>query len=283
MIEPGTIQTATVMEKQQKSYLLNLGTHHVRLPEEEAVDDLNIGDSINVFIYTDKAGKPAATMRLPEATAASYGWADVAAVVPALGVFVNLHLPKDILVPKDDLPFMQDVWPQPNDQLYVILSKDKQGRLLARPAKENVILEQSISASKDMLNEHVTGRVYRAGKVGSFIWTDGQVRAFLHHQERRAEPRMGEEIEARVIDVKDDGTINISQRPDKLESMDEDAHAILLHLSRHRGEIPFSDKSDPEAIQETFHISKAAFKRAVGRLMKRGLIEQTKSGTIRTK
>lgn len=56
--------------------------------------------------------------------------------------------------------------------------------------------------------------------------------------------------------------------------MDEDADMILARLEESNGVIPFSDKSDPEDIRATFHISKAAFKRALGKLMKERKIEQ---------
>ncbi|MFD2704552.1 CvfB family protein [Salibacterium lacus] len=279
----GIIATAYVSRKQQNGYLVEVEGAALELPAAQAVRSLSAGEHTDIFIYTDKKGQPAATMHLPEVTANTYGWAAAAEVVPELGVFVDLNLPHDILVPKDDLPFMKNVWPEAGDHLYVILSTDKQGRLLARTAGEETMLETAAPAPESLINHNLTGWVYRAGKAGSFIRTENGHRAFLHPTQRMKEPRMGERVEVRVVDVKEDGTINVSMFPAAAESMDKDAHAIMLHLSRNRGEIPFSDKSSPEDIQNTFQISKAAFKRAVGQLLKQGLIEQTDQGTIRTK
>ena len=50
------------------------------------------------------------------------------------------------------------------------------------------------------------------------------------------------------------------------------------------GELPFTDKSDSEVIREELGLSKNAFKRAVGRLLKAGEIEiREKSIAIRKK
>ncbi|RSL33345.1 hypothetical protein D7Z54_10245 [Salibacterium salarium] len=283
MIKPGTIQTWTVEQENRDTFKLIQQDKSLDLPFRDVTRPLNVGEEVEVFIYTNKEGKPLATMNLPEVTMDNYGWASVVNIVPSLGVFVDIGLPKDLLVPKDDLPYLREVWPQVDDSLYISLTQDKQGRLFARLATEDVIMDQSSYAPNNLKNESITGYVYRAGKVGSFIWTMDKYRAFLHDSERGREPRVGEKVEARVIDVKEDGTINVSFRPNKMESMDKDSHAILLKLSRNQGEIPFSDKSDPEDIEEAFHISKAAFKRAVGRLMKQDLVEQTKDGTIKMK
>jgi predicted RNA-binding protein (virulence factor B family) len=49
--------------------------------------------------------------------------------------------------------------------------------------------------------------------------------------------------------------------------MDEDAEAVFEKIHEDfEGELPFDDKADPEKIREVFGLSKAAFKRAVGRL-----------------
>ncbi|MFI3209373.1 MAG: RNA-binding protein, partial [Eubacteriales bacterium] len=55
--------------------------------------------------------------------------------------------------------------------------------------------------------------------------------------------------------------------------MDKDAELIWKALEARGGELPFTDKADPELIKREFAMSKNAFKRAVGRLLKAGKIE----------
>ena len=54
--------------------------------------------------------------------------------------------------------------------------------------------------------------------------------------------------------------------------MDEDSSLILEKIKLNGGRLPFNDKADPELIKEYFDMSKNAFKRGVGRLLKEGKI-----------
>ena len=57
--------------------------------------------------------------------------------------------------------------------------------------------------------------------------------------------------------------------------MDVDASHIMEAIESYDGELPFNDKAKPSVIEAEFQMSKAAFKRAVGRLLKQGRIEIT--------
>lgn len=208
-----------------------------------------------------------------------YDWVEVKEVIPDLGVFVDIGIKKEILVSKDDLPLFKSVWPEKGDRLYVTLGEDRKGRLLAIPAKEDALLDEMEAAPENLYQQPIAGRVYHTSKEGAAIFTEGNHRGFIHRTERKQEPRLGEWVKGRVIEVKEDGSVNVSLRPLKQHSIGDDAEAIVAHLEKNDGVIPFSDKSDPEDIRATFQISKAAFKRALGRLMKEGKIEQNHGNT----
>lgn len=270
----GTIHTMTVIETIDDGYRLKKGTDEVFLRLEEVDSPLQNGQLIDVFLFTNRQGKMEATMKHPRIVKGTFGWAEVVEVFDHLGVFVDIGIKKDILVSKDDLPPLTTVWPTKGDQLYVTLDEDYKGRLLAIPATEDDVYFEREIASQGAMHENITGRVYRASKEGTAIVTDEGYRGFIHYTERKREPRLGELVRGRIIDVKDDGTVNVSLIPLKQHSMIEDAEEILTHLKEHDGVIPFSDRSDPEDIRATFNISKSAFKRALGKLMKDGKIEQ---------
>ncbi|MFU0789881.1 CvfB family protein [Virgibacillus proomii] len=270
----GTIQSLTVDRIIDTGYVLTFETNEVLLHHQEADQELQPNQEVSVFLYLDKKGKTVATTKLPHVQMDVYGWSIVKQVTPNLGVFVDIGTTKEILVSKDDLPLYEKVWPQTDDKLFVTLGRDRKGRLLAIPATEQVIFSRIEPAPESLLNASISGTVYRTNREGSAIITPEHYRGFIHYTERKKEPRLGEYIQGRVIDVKDDGTLNVSLRPLKRESIQEDADQILEHLKANDGVIPFDDKSDPEDIRATFHISKAAFKRAIGRLMKEGKVEQ---------
>ncbi|MGP4038586.1 CvfB family protein [Gracilibacillus sp. D59] len=267
----GTIQTLEVLRKIDTGYVLE---NDILLHHNETDSELEAEQSVDVFIYQDKKGQTVATTQLPTIQIDAYGWAEVVEVLPHLGVFVNIGTSKEILVSKDDLPLFENVWPAVGDKLYVTLGKDRKGRLLAIPATEGIFEREFELAPDDLLNSTISGRIYRTDREGAVCITDEGYRGFIHHTERKEEPRLGELVKGRVIEVKHDGTLNVSLRPLKQHSMGEDADAILARLEESDGVIPFSDKSDPENIRDTFNISKAAFKRALGKLMKERKIEQ---------
>lgn len=60
--------------------------------------------------------------------------------------------------------------------------------------------------------------------------------------------------------------------------MNEDASFILSCLEKSQGFLPFNDKSAPDDIKQRFHMSKNAFKRAIGHLLKENLITIEKDG-----
>ncbi|WP_339316488.1 S1-like domain-containing RNA-binding protein [Oceanobacillus sp. FSL W7-1304] len=270
----GKVQTMTVSRKIDTGYVLEKNGQEALLHHNEANHTYDEGREIDVFLYNDKKGNIAATATLPSVQMDVYDWAEVVEVIPKLGAFVNIGIAKEMLVSVDDLPLFEAVWPNPGDKLFITLGKDQNGRLLAIPATEGVIAREIELAPEELYNQPISGTVYHTSKEGSAIITEDDYRGFIHHTERKEEPRLGEFVHGRVIDVKEDGTLNVSLRPLKQDSIGEDATSILAHLEENNGVIPFNDKSDPEDIRGTFRISKAAFKRALGKLLKEGKVEQ---------
>ena len=275
----GTIQTMTVLRKIDTGYVLQKEMDEALLHYNEAENELEENETVDVFLYNDKKGNVTATTVLPSVQMDAYDWAEVVEVIPKLGAFVHIGIAKEMLVSVDDLPLYEDVWPKAGDKLLVTLGKDQNGRLLAIPATEGVIARVIELAPEDLLNKPISGWVYFTSREGTAIITADDYRGFIHHTERKEEPRLGELVQGRVIEVKEDGTLNVSLRPLKQDSLDEDADAITNHLQANDGMIPFNDKSDPEDIRGTFNMSKAAFKRALGRLMKQGKVEQREGNT----
>src|SRR5699024_5760255 len=275
----GTIQTMTVLRKIDTGYVLQKDTSEALLHHNETEDELQTDQEIDVFLYQDKKEQAIATTKLPHVQMDVYDWTEVVEVIPDLGAFVDIGTGKDMLVSSDDLPLFEDVWPKKEDMLYVTLGRDQKGRLLAIPATEGVFAREFELAPEHLFNAPIQGHVYLTGREGAAMITKENYRGFIHHTASKQEPRIRQLIQGRVTKVKEDDTINVSLRPLKQHSMREDADAILELLEESDGMIPFSNKSDPEDIRGTFNISKAAFKRALGMLMKENKIEQRDGNT----
>ncbi|HIV74001.1 MAG TPA: hypothetical protein H9895_02850 [Candidatus Pseudogracilibacillus intestinigallinarum] len=269
----GTIHAMHVLGQLENDdkYVVQKGRTEALLQTEKSYDP---GDLVDVFVYKNEQKKFMATDQIPPVIVGTYGWVDVVDVIPHLGAFISIGVGEDILVFKEDLPAFKSVWPEREDKLFVTLKADSKDRLLAIPAKESYFQDMFQFANDVDLNEQVTGRVIRVDREGAVIYTDDGYRGFIHNTEREKEPRLGQSVTGRIIEVKEDGSLNISLLPMKHERLDDDAEKILAYLTEVGGEMDFWDKSDAEAIKRTFHMSKSAFKRALGRLMKHGKITQ---------
>ncbi|MFC5613486.1 CvfB family protein [Metabacillus niabensis] len=276
---PGKQEVVTVDEKVDFGYFLTDGKDRVLLHNNEVIGEIEVGDEIEVFFGVDAQDRLYATMKKPYITEDTYAWVEVVDVIDDMGAFVDIGLSKDALVAKDHLPYLREVWPEKGDKLYCTLKVSKNGRFFARLATEEIVGPELKQADRSLFNKEITGVVYRMIVAGSFILTEEGYKGFIHSSQRTIEPRLGEKVTGRVIDVKEDGTVNVSLLPRKQDAMGVDAEKIYAYMDQRGGAMPFTDKSDPEDIKERFNLSKAAFKRALGHLMKQGRVYQENGWT----
>lgn len=279
----GQVTNLTVARVAAFGYFLTDGNEDVLLHKNETKQEYEIDESIDVFLYTDSQGRLSASTFIPEISVGKYGWVKVTDTNPGLGVFLDIGIQKDILLGVQDLPVHRSVWPAIGDMVYMTLRADRNYLLYARLASDQVIQSISTEATSQEFNKNVQGYIYRTAKVGSWIYTLEGFKGFIHESQRLKEPRLGEKVEGRVVDVKVDGTINVSLLARKEESLDQDAERIYEYLMSRNGAMPYTDKSTPEDIQDRFQLSKGAFKRALGTLMKQGKVYQDDSWTYEKK
>ncbi len=280
-LQAGTIQELLVdREVSPHGYFLRAGERDVLLHYSEKLGEIKPGDRIRVFLYHDTEDRLTATMREPKLLYGELGLLEVADVHPVLGCFLDIGLSRHVLMPQSELPEYPDVRPQVGDQVYAVLLTDKQGRLLAYPAGERDLEAHVFRAPAAWKNQQVEAIVYNPLKNAAFAICQGGVLGFgafgmIHESERVRPLRMGETVQARVAHVREDGRVNLSMRPLKQQGRDEDAERLLAYLrERPNGAMPYSDETPADVIVQRFQISKSAFKRALGKLMKEGLIMQ---------
>ena len=265
----GEIVKLQVKEQDGSKWILSYDGMDISLNASEAPEEMEVGGTIEAFLFVDRRGNLSATTQLPSIQKGTYGWARVIKVVDREGVFVDIGTSKDVQVKEDDLPKIKELWPAVGDHLYMTLRTDKDGELFGRLATEDRVEELYIDAPTTLFNQNLQARAYRLLPVGTFLLSVPEnYRIFVHESERLNEPRLGEDLTVRVIDVKEDGSLNGSLLPRRHERLGDDAESIFRYLNDVGGKMPFTDKSSPDEIQEMFSMSKAAFKRALGKLMK---------------
>lgn len=270
----GTIQTMRVEEIKEHHSIVSLQGMKKILPHTEATKQIAVGEFIEVFILKDKV-----TMHIPKLTVDLFEWVTVSKVEHET-IYVDIGSTDLVPIANTDLPAFTSVWPEEGARLYVTMKCNRQGDLFVVPAKERQFTHLINDASDIELNDRISGYVIRTAREGTVILSEHGYRGFIHQSERTKEPRLGELVTARVIEVKEDGTLNMSLKPLAYERIDYDAEVILDYLNENNKEMDFTDRSKPEEIRQTFHMSKSAFKRALGRLMRQRKIEQREGKTF---
>lgn len=271
----GSIEFLEVTGLQGSTYLLKgPNGEQVKLNHSEINDDdeLEIGEEYSFFIYPNRSGELFATQNMPEITKDKYDFAKVLKT-DRDGARIDVGLPREVLVPWEDLPKVKSLWPVAGDYLLVTLRIDRENQMFGRLASESIVDKMYSPVNDDHLqNELIEARPYRVLRIGSFLLSNDGHKIFVHESERKAEPRLGELVSVRIIGHNDKGELNGSFLPLAHERLDDDGQVVFDLLVEYDGELPFWDKSSPEAIKEVFNMSKGSFKRAIGHLYKQKII-----------
>ncbi|MDM7644853.1 S1 RNA-binding domain-containing protein [Lactococcus lactis] len=276
----GQTISAIIVEESERFYFLQKGEDLLRLDKTEG--EHTVGDVVTGFVYVDKDDHRRLTTLEQKATNEHYGWGTVTAVRKDLGAFVDTGLPgKDVVVSLDDLPLEKDQWPKVGDQLYVKLIIDRKERIWCHLAWHEDFWNLAGPGYDNMQNQDLRAIVYRNKESGTFVYLpDNNMLGFIHPNERFSVPRVGQELQVRVIGFrKEDRSLNLSAKPRAYEMLDADSQMILAYLQSMGGKMAFNDKSNPDEIKATFGISKGQFKKALGGLMKAKKIKQSPEGT----
>lgn len=260
----GEKQVLTVVKVVDFGVYLGSDEERVLLPKKQVPEGIEAGDPVEVFLYKDSSDRMIATTKEPKITLGQLAVLEVADV-GRIGAFLDWGLEKDLLLPFKE----QTVKAEKGDRCLVSLYVDKSGRLCATMKVYPLLQTDSPYKKNDM----VRGTVYEISReFGVFVAVDNKYSALIPRREVYGRMFIGQQIEARVTDVKADGKLDLSVRGRIPEQMDEDARIIMERISKNGGFLPFTDKAEPERIKAEFGMSKAAFKRAAGRLLKQGRI-----------
>lgn len=261
----GKKQTLSVVKKTEFGVYLGSNEDKVLLPRKQVPEGTEVGDKVEVFLYKDSKDRIIATTNEPKIMLEEVKLLKVKDTGP-IGAFLDWGLEKDLF-----LPFKQQTAKvKKGDECLVSLYVDKSGRLCATMKVYNK-LDRHSPYKKD---DKVTGIIYEKSlNFGLFVAVDGRYSALIPKREAAGKYKVGDRIEARVTAVKPDGKLDLSVREKAFIQMDADARAVMDKLEANGGEIPFTDKADPELIRAELGFGKNAFKRAVGRLLKEGRIE----------
>jgi len=270
-MELGEYNTLEVLRDAEHGYYLgDEEGNDVLIPMKWVPDDIEIGGTLEVFVYKDSYDRPIATTMTPLGTVGDFVAAKVKQVTKA-GAFVDWGLEKDLLIPYKEQPMERLVEGQ---EVLVFIYLDEVTDRIAATTRLHLVLENEELDIKE--GDEVEIKIWKKTDLGYSVAVNDEFLALLPHLEVFQEIKIGETRNAfvkRIKKGKDGNLIDVSLRKFVGEMVEPDAQLILDRLKKEGGFMPFNDKSSPEEIKANFKMSKKAFKRAVGNLYKKRLIK----------
>ena len=278
----GDVVTMKVVRVGEMGAFLDGGTgdtnDDILLLKLQQTEEVKVGDSVKVYLYLDPSKRLTASMKLPKMREGQLGYVRVLSVTRD-GGFVDIGAERGVF-----LPYSQMRGHVSEGQLvWVKLYRDKSGRPAVTMRVEDDMVRASKPAEGIKVGDSVTGTIYNILPEGFFIFTTQRFIAFLHRSEvPGGRLDFGQQVTCRVTYIREDGRINVSMRLQKENAMIADAQDIYDFLQKRNGSMPYCDSTPLEIIKQKFGISKAAFKRALGHLMKEGKVRQEDGWTYLT-
>lgn len=275
MINVATVQTlyvektveygAYLVSEEDKDVPVPSKDKHVLLPKKQVPDTASKGQAIEVFVYLDSEDRMIATTTIPKVTLHKTAKLSVSDV-GKIGAFLDWGLEKDLF-----LPFAEQTRKvKKGEDVLVSVYLDKSGRIAAT-MKVYPYLETGAPYGKDA---NVTGTVYEiSDNFGAFVAIDDKYQGLIPKRELYGKVSIGDVINARVVNVRDDGKINLSIREKSYIQIESDAKSLLEIIKSYDGVLPFTEKADAEVIKRETGMSKNQFKKAVGNLYKNRIID----------
>lgn len=269
----GEINTLEVKYKSDIGYTLkNKFDNEVLLPFNQTTKEFEIGETVDVFILLDSKKRLVASYNTPVIMVDNPGFVKVTNVIKGLGIFIDNNVLKDPLVSCDDLPLDEEIWPIIGDTVLCKL-KATPTQLIAKlitPEEAKGMFKPANTLNKF---DKVNAIVLKNGSEGVNLITLEGHNIFVYYKHRRRNYRIGEEVVVTINNVCDNNNYNGTLLSSKVPLMQEDADIILEYLNDNDGVMNITAKTSVEKIESTFNMSKAAFKRALGGLYKKRIIE----------
>ena len=269
MLEVGRKQKLIIVKRQDFGVYLAEETdapreERVLLPRTQVPEGARIGGVIEVFLYRDSEDRLIATTREPRLCLGGIALLQVREVTK-IGAFLDWGLEKDLFLPYRE----QTRKVRAGEHVLAALYTDKSGRLCATMKLYPYLSTRAPYA----IGDEVRGRVYEISRnFGVFVAVEDLYSGLIPQREAQAHFTPGEVLNLRVTGIREDGKLTVSARKKSYQQIGDDAEQVLEIMRERGGILPFDDKASPEQIAEVFGISKAAFKRAVGHLLKEELI-----------
>jgi predicted RNA-binding protein (virulence factor B family) len=273
MLIPGHYYTLTVSrDTDHGQYLVDDDGDEILLPRRYVTPRIGPGDPVEVFVYTDSEDRPVATTERPLLLAGEAAWLE-AVDKTFHGAFFDWGLSgKNLFMPVRNTVGRIDVGKKYVVYMYVdTVSNRLTATTKLNPFIRNDEIALAPGAEVDLL-------VAQTHPLGYRVIVDNRHWGMIYSNQIFAPINLGDRLKGYVVRITEDNRIDISLQKQGFDEVKDAAEKLLELLRERGGTLPVGDKSDPEAVQRHTRMSKKVFKRAVGTLLKQGVITAGPTG-----
>ncbi len=262
-INIGEINTLKIERDTDYGYFLEAKDEsEVLLPNVYVMEDeMPMGSLLDVFVYTDSEDRPVATTKMPYAKLGEYGYFTVVDY-KSYGAFVNWGLPKDLFVP---LSQQKEYFTIGKKYLLRVCLDEQTGRLYGTQKIGKYFNRVMKGLHPNKVLEVI---VLAKTPLGYKVIADNQYEGMLFDNEIFEPIKIGDRKQTYIKTVRKDGKLDLSLQPiGKQVLQGETQRVVMAKLEEAGGKLPFTYKSDADAIQKQFGMSKKNFKRTLTELL----------------
>jgi len=244
------------------NYLIDDKNNEVLLPDDHDGDAIELGEVIDVFIYLNSDDQYVATTKIPYIQLNQFAYLQVKEV-NKVGAFMDIGLPKDLLVPYAEQTEEMFVG---NGYLVFMFLDEETNRLVGSCKENEFVFNDEIDIAQ---GDEVEALLYRKSDIGMNVIVNNLYKGLIFKSDIHKNIKAGGKVKAYVKNVREDGKIDLLLEPlGYKKSIETTTEIILTKVKESNGQLFLTDKSTPEEIKQQLGISKKAFKRGIGSLYK---------------
>ena len=253
------LKLEALKETPQGIYLITDEEQEILLPNKYVPSSLEIGDEIEVFIYTDSEDRPIATTLDPKIKMNQFAFLKVVDV-NKYGAFLDWGMEKDLLLPFSEQQFNVEA----TKRYLVYMYKDSLTNRLVATTKFGKFIKENKLTIKP--GEQVSLLVSGETDIGFKVIVNNKHYGMVFKNELFKPIKIGGQLKGYLQRVRSDNKLDITLNSAKLNDVEVLANEIYERLLKAGGSLPISDKSSPDTIKKEFQVSKKSFRRALGLL-----------------
>ena len=241
--------------------------NEVLLPKRYVPSVYRIGDTMDVFIYNDSEDRLIATTDSPLGRVNRLAYLKVVNTTP-IGAFLHWGLMKDLLVPQKE---QHQPMEEGQSYLVFIYLDRKTERLVASSRLERFMSDNPFNLQ---VGAEVDLWIWTRHELGFRVVVDEEYLGMIYHSQVFEPVEVGQQRRGYINGIREDGRLDIMlQKPGFKANIEDTSRALVDAIEANNGFLPLTDNSSPEEIRQQLNMSKKSFKKAVGNLYKRRIVQ----------